>query len=175
MDLETNLERLAPRLYRYALALAGDPGLAEEAAQDALYALVSRWRRHGQPRDVEAFAFTVTRRRLWRRRLRARAMAPIDALFDRHSDDPDPERRLLDGDHLRAVLGALDQLPARDREALVLVAGGELDLAAAAAVLGIRRGALKMRVHRARKRLSDLLEDDHGPSDTTRSALAEPG
>jgi DNA-binding CsgD family transcriptional regulator len=49
------------------------------------------------------------------------------------------------------------RLPGRDREALLLVATGELGLAESARVLGISLSALKMRVHRARKRLAQLL------------------
>jgi len=41
------------------------------------------------------------------------------------------------------------------------VALGELSSIAAAAVLGISVSALKMRVHRARKRLAAALEDGH--------------
>jgi len=51
------------------------------------------------------------------------------------------------------------RLPGKDREALLLVAAGELGLAESARVLGISLSALKMRVHRARKRLQQLLEE----------------
>ena len=74
------------------------------------------------------------------------------------SPDPDPEERTLARADLERTLGALDRLPRRHREALLLVAAGQLDTASAAGILGISRSALKMRVHRARKQLQHLME-----------------
>ena len=54
MDLEATVAALAPRLIRYGTGCTGDPSIGEEAAQEALAALVSRWRRHGAPESPEA-------------------------------------------------------------------------------------------------------------------------
>lgn len=162
MNLETTLDALAPRLLRFCLGLAGDRSLAEEAAQDALTALVQRWRRHGPPEVADAFAFAVARRRLerrrGRRRTRAQHTASIEQVAESASDAPSPESRASTHQALHATLSALAQLKARDREALLLVAAGELDTAQAAQLLGIGTSALKMRVFRARQRLRSLLE-----------------
>ncbi len=157
MDLETTLCELAPGLLRYCLGIAADRPLAEEAAQDALAALVDRWRRHGPPESPPAFAFTVARRRLRRALLRRRFLEPLERVAGGHSPKPDPEARTLARDDLARTLGALDRLPRGHREALLLVAAGELDTASAAGILGISRSALKMRVHRARQSLHVLL------------------
>ncbi len=162
MNLETTLDALAPRLLRYCLGLAGDPSLAEEAAQDGLTALVQRWHRHGPPDAPDAFAFVVARRRLERRRgqrrTRARHTASLDVVAESASTEPGPEARATSQQALRATLDALDQLSDRDREALLLVAAGEFDSNRAATLLGIGGSALKMRIHRARQRLRSLLE-----------------
>lgn len=63
-------------------------------------------------------------------------------------------------DDLARTLEALRRLPSRDREALLLVVAGELPTRAAAQVLGISLSAFKMRLHRARRRLVELLEED---------------
>jgi RNA polymerase sigma-70 factor (ECF subfamily) len=55
------------------------------------------------------------------------------------------------------VRAALDALPERDREVLVLRFLEDLPTAEAAAVLGVGEGALKMRVVRALQRLRELL------------------
>jgi RNA polymerase sigma-70 factor (ECF subfamily) len=166
MDLDATLTDLAPKLLRYCLGVAADRSLAEEAAQDALTALVHRWRRHGPPDSPPAFAFTVARRRARRARLKQRLLEPLGKLENGHQPKPDPERLAVDRDRLRHTFGALDRLPRGHRDALLLVAAGELDVAAAAEVLGISHSALKMRVHRARQKLRDLLEDrDAEPRD----------
>lgn len=154
MDLEETVRELAPQLLRYALGQTGDPALAEEAAQDALTALVQRWRRHGPPDSPAAFAFAVARRRAFRAGLQRRLLQPIQFLLEGPSPLPGPEEEAVGRADLGNTLAAMRRLPGKDREALLLVAAGELGRAR---VLGISLSALKMRVHRARKRLTQLL------------------
>ncbi len=159
MDLESTLGELAPRLLRYCLGRTASPQLAEESAQEALTALVARWRHHGPPDSPEAFVFVIARRRLQRQILRQRWLEPLERVMDGRSPRPDPESSLMARSDLQRTLGALDRLPSRLREAMLLVAAGELDTDSAAGVLGISTSALKMRVHRARKQLGKLLEE----------------
>jgi RNA polymerase sigma-70 factor (ECF subfamily) len=159
MDLEATLHDLAPRLLRYCVGRCQDSSLGEEAAQEALTALVARWRRHGSPDSPEAFVFTVAHRRLGRALWRRSLLLPLETLFQRRDTAPDPEERAVAKSELQETLGQLAELRDVERQALVLVAGGELDLASAAKVLGITKAALKMRVHRARKHLRELLEN----------------
>jgi RNA polymerase sigma-70 factor (ECF subfamily) len=158
MELETAVRELAPQLLRYSLARTGDVSLAEEVAQDALAALVQRWRRLGAPDCPAAFVFAVARRRAGRLMLQRRLLEPLHALLDGHSPLPGPEERATLRTDLGRTLAALRKLPGRDREALLLVGAGDLGPTEGALVLGITVSALKMRVHRARKRLLQLLE-----------------
>ncbi len=162
MELETAVRELAPQLLRYSLGRTGDAALAEEVAQDALAALVQRWRRHGAPECPAAFAFAVARRRAGRLMLQRRPLEPLHALLDGHSPLPDPEERATLRTDLGRTLAALRRLPGRDREALLLVGAGDLGPTEGARVLGITVSALKMRVHRARRRLRELLEERDG-------------
>jgi RNA polymerase sigma-70 factor (ECF subfamily) len=159
MDLTSEVEEIAPRLLRYCLGETGDRGLAEEAAQEALAALVERWRRQGPPESPAAFVFAIARRRAWRLKLRRRLFEPLHALFDGHSPLPGPEAEAAGRTELDRTLKALERLPGRDREALLLVAAGELALEEGARLLGISKSALKMRLHRARQRLQSLLKE----------------
>jgi RNA polymerase sigma-70 factor (ECF subfamily) len=162
MDLETAVAELAPQLLRYGLGRTGDAALAEEVAQDALAALVARWRRFGAPDCPAAFAFAVARRRAGRALLRRRLLAPLRPLREAASCQPGPEESAAARSELALVLAALRRLPGRDREALLLAGAGDLDTAAASAALGISPPAFKMRLHRARQRLKQLLEDRDG-------------
>lgn len=172
MDLETAVTELAPRLLRYCLGRTGSMEAAEEAAQEALAALVRRWRLHGAPDSPEAFAFTVARRRAARAALRRRLLRPLAALLEDgrepEADGPGLEERTVARAELALTRRALRRLPARDREALLLAAAGELAGAEAARVLGISPSAYKMRLHRARRRLHELLErHDERPIEAT--------
>lgn len=158
MDLEATLRRLAPNLLRYCRGQVGDGSLAEEVAQEALTALVERWRRHGPPDCPAAFVFRIAKRRGARRLVRRRLSQPLEILFGVRDPGPDPAQRTLSRLDLAAVNRALGRLAGRDREALLLVVAGELELKPAAELLGISVSALKMRLHRARRRLAELLE-----------------
>lgn len=168
MELEATVAELAPRVLRYCLGRTGAPEVAEEVAQDALAALVGRWRRRGPPESPEAFVFAVARRRAFRAAVRRRLLLPVAALTDGHfrsaravsepASPPGMEERIEARDELARTLAALRRLASRDREALLLVAAGGLGTAEAARVLGVSPSAFKMRVHRARRRLTELLE-----------------
>jgi RNA polymerase sigma-70 factor (ECF subfamily) len=162
MDLETVVSDLAPHLVRYCTGASGDPAVGEELAQEALTALVSQWRRNGPPQSSRAFVYVVAGRLLRRWRWRRRLLLPLGHLVNGHDPDPDPESVVCRRGELRETLRALRSLPRREAQAMLLVLDGDLDVAAAAGVLGISRSAFKMRVHRARRRLVRHLEDGDG-------------
>jgi RNA polymerase sigma-70 factor (ECF subfamily) len=71
---------------------------------------------------------------------------------------------------------ALAQLPADQREALVLVGASGFSYEEAANICGCAVGTIKSRVNRARTRLAELLDIDNagefGPDEQTRAVLA---
>jgi RNA polymerase sigma-70 factor, ECF subfamily len=161
VDLEDTIRELAPGLIRYCTARTHDRSLAEEIAQESLAALVQRCRTHGEPDFPQAFVFAVARRRATRAVLRRHLWLPLHLLEESRDQAPDPEATAL-GRSECAILGrALERLPARDREVLLLVALGGLKIPEASQALGISESALKMRVMRGRQRLRALLENGH--------------
>jgi RNA polymerase sigma-70 factor (ECF subfamily) len=166
VDLDATLSELAPRVLRYLVARLGDASLAEEIAQESLSALVRCWRNGGPPESAEAFVFAVARRRLGRAVWRRRLWVPIEQAVGFRDGRPSPESRAVARSEEARVRSALAALPRPDREAILLVATGELGMSEAASVLGVSVSAVKMRVHRARTRLAALLEEGHGPTTT---------
>ncbi|MFC5180522.1 RNA polymerase sigma factor [Actinomadura harenae] len=85
-----------------------------------------------------------------------------------HPDDMDEVTARLDAERrMRRVLDAVQRLPRRDREVLVLSVWEELDHNQIAEALGIAAGTVRSRLSRARARLRDL--SDHpasGPATT---------
>jgi RNA polymerase sigma-70 factor (ECF subfamily) len=109
-----------------------------------------------------------------------RSQGRADALFERmvstierHHETPDHADAATD--RLIAV-DAFRSLPSSDREALLLIAWDGLTEKQAARALGCSRGALAIRLHRARGRLKDLmrtpLADEGARSTPTASASA---
>ena len=159
MKLEEAVEALAPGVLRYCMAVTGDRALAEDVSQDALTALVDRWKRLGAPDSVDAFVFSVARRRAARALAKRRLLAPIRRFRNGHSADPRPDERAAERQRLERTMAAMGSLSPRERQALQLVVVGGLSSKEAATLLRTSEGALKMRLHRARKRLSELLEE----------------
>lgn len=161
VDLEGKVADLAPRVLRYATARLGDASLAEEVAQESLAALVRHCRNGGAPASPEAFVFAVARRRAGRAAWRRRLWVPIEALTGARDPGPTPEAAAIGSEARARLRSALARLGSRDREAILMVAAGDVTMSEAALALGVSVSAVKMRVSRARARLSALLEDDH--------------
>ena len=74
---------------------------------------------------------------------------------------------------------ALVQLPADQREALILVGASGFSYEEAAHICGCAVGTIKSRVNRARTRLAEMMSiggaDDFGPDQQTRAVLAGGG
>jgi RNA polymerase sigma factor (sigma-70 family) len=159
VELDSVAAALTPRLIAYALGRTGCRDAAEDVAQDALTALVRRWRQSGPPSSVEAFTFAIAKRRANRFIARRAFAAPIDAIRHIARDEPGPEQSFDDRRELSVVLAALHTLSRVDREALLMRAVGGLSFEDIATVFHTSVAAVKMRVSRARRRLVTMLPE----------------
>lgn len=129
-----------------------------ETAQDVVAeTFLVAWRRLDVvPDDALPWLYGVARRVLANQR---RADSRRDALARRlavHTEVSDRQSEVGDASLLRA----LARLPEASREALLLVAWDGLDRGRAAAALGCRPARLRVRLHRARRRLARELETE---------------
>lgn len=81
--------------------------------------------------------------------------------IDMPSAEPEPADLLALAQQREQLRRALGQLPAADRCVLALAYISELDIASIARIEGCTAGAVKTRLHRARTRLSEILENPH--------------
>lgn len=154
---------LLPRLLGTALRMVGSRSEAEDAVQDALAsAWMARTRLDAQKRLLP-FLTTITLNKC-RDRLRRRRSA---ALFGFGSADdfdfiateaPSPETQSFDKQQLQRTYRAIQRLPIRLREALILVAIDGQSQREAGELLGVTEKTIETRVHRARKLLREGLE-----------------
>lgn len=150
--------------FRTAYAIVGSAADAEECAQDAFvkaYHALGRFRRDA-PFRPWLLRIVVNEARNRRRALGRRARVTERAVVAHAvSGDaaPSPETDVIDGEQREALFAAIDRL--RDDERLAILARYVLGLTdeETAAALGVRRGAVKMRVFRALNRLRDELEE----------------
>lgn len=147
--------------YTLAYRLTGNEDDACDAVQDAY---LRAWR--GLRRFRGDAQFTT-----WLYRITANCSANLVAKRARHRTETlgdednvvdlrpeiDPERRVAATDERAQVIAALAELPWRLRQAIVLRDIYDLSHGAIAKELGITEAAAKVRLHRARRRLRDVL------------------
>jgi RNA polymerase sigma factor (sigma-70 family) len=142
-------------LVRLARQLVDDLETAEDVVQDVFAALPDKPLPDDPLRYLRAGVVNRSRSVLRRRRtVRAYAHRPVDPA--RAADPADAE--LLRSEEARAVLAAIAALPRRQREVVVLRFYADLSVAEAAAVLGIRAGAVTTSLRRALASLPALIE-----------------
>ena len=150
--------------FRTAYVIVGSAADAEECAQDAFvkaYHALGRFRRDApfRPWLLRIVANEArNRRRALGRRARVTERAVVAHAVSGDAA-PSPETDVIDGEQREALFAAIDRL--RDDERLAILARYVLGLTdeETAAALGVRRGAVKMRVFRALNRLRDDLEE----------------
>lgn len=162
---ETLVVRYQGRLVSFAAALIGDPGAAEDVAQEAF---VRAWRGLARFRGESSFktwlyriATNVARTHLERRSRQARVVSrSLDdegqspAAGEVPSAAPDAEASLVTRETIDRALG---ELPEELRLALVLRDVEGLEYKEIADLTGAPMGTVESRIFRARRRLRTLL------------------
>jgi RNA polymerase sigma-70 factor (ECF subfamily) len=172
-------DELAPRLYRFALRWTRSRSTAEDTVQQTLLQIHAARQRFVRGGAVLPWAYAIARRLLidlGRRGVREELRALDVSDSEEATTAASPEEAL----HLRRVeAGAwrdLASLPSGWREAFELVKLEALSVAETAEVLGITRGMVKIRTHRATVALREATAGPlHGsPERTTRRAPRAP-
>jgi RNA polymerase sigma factor (sigma-70 family) len=151
--------KFAGRVQGFLISMGCDRGLAEEITDDAFLAARRRWAHVRFLEEPEGYVFKVARNERSKRQkehdCRARDLHPDPSGTLRAADD-DVAQGVAD----RAVVRqALHQLPASQREAVILRHAAGLSEAAAAQVMGVSIGSVKRYTSEGRGRLRDLLAE----------------
>ncbi len=142
---------LVPQLRAFARFLARDVARSDDLVQDTVMRALERQEAWTVGTDLRAWTFRMLRNLFLdqerRRRVEQRGLAALPP--------PQPTAPIQAGrDALHDLDAALAALPPIQREALILVAALEMDIAAAAAITGVPEGTVKARVSRARATLA---------------------
>ncbi|MGY2050421.1 sigma-70 family RNA polymerase sigma factor [Methylobacterium sp. JK268] len=144
-----------PALRGFALSLTTSVVHADDLVQETLLKAWQNQHRFAPGTNMKAWLFTILRNQFYtqHRKLRREVEDVDGAAATQMMALPDQE----DGVALRDVWKRLGQLPASQREALLLVATQGLTYEAAAALMGVQVGTVKSRVSRARSALAEAL------------------
>jgi RNA polymerase sigma-70 factor (ECF subfamily) len=163
-DQFTGLFRtLFPRLYRYLDRISGDPGLAEDLAQEAFIRL---YRRGSLPDAPESWLISVAMNLFRNNRStasRRRRLLTLGRGERVHSDPASaPDTEIEQRDERQGVRVALDRLPDRDRQMLLLHVEG-FSYRDIASVLGLNEASVGTLLARARRAFQVSYEAGNAP------------
>lgn len=151
------LARYEPRIYRFGLRMCGDEDSAREVLQETMLAAFKHLPGFRGQASLSTWLFQIARSFCIKERRGVRPTVELDT--DLEDASPTPESSAHAHQIGRALSAAISELPAEQREVLVLRDIEGLSAEEAATVVGIEVGALKSRLHRARMALREKLAD----------------
>ena len=134
------------------------PQEAEDVVQDAFVRVLERRGRLGEVREMRVWLVRIA----WNLALdRRRRIKPeqMDARFaeEQAARSVPADEAMAEAGRMAAVLGEMERLPRKERQALLLSAVEELGTAEMAAVLGRSESATRALLFRARARLRERM------------------
>ena len=169
MDANEFKEKVLPvshKIYRYAHRLLGNVHDAEDVVQDIWMKLWDRREQMAEVKNIEAFAFRMTRN-LCLDKIKLKKPQYYDDRdetayrFDEADRQPDPERRLELKDTMEQVNHIIGSLPEQQQTLIQLRDIEGMEYEEIAAITGLELNAIRVNISRARKKLRDTLTKIH--------------
>ena len=147
-------------LYFLVLKMLGRPADAEDVLQDAFIRAYRSLEQYDSDRPFQPWLYLIAikmaRTQLDKRK--RRQTVPLEEIVNTAADNPDPLQP--DTEKIGTIaLKAAQALPEDQRAVLLLRIQEHLSYDQIAEVLNIPRGSVMSRLHRARKKLRELLKD----------------
>jgi RNA polymerase sigma factor (sigma-70 family) len=164
-DWETELERLHPASFRWAMACcSGDREEAREVLQTVYLNVLAGRARFDGAASARTWLFAVIRRTAaGRRRSGLVRRVLLGRWASRRSDPPampDPHAGLEAAEHAGRLRAALASLSGRQRQVLELVFYHDLTIEQAAGVMGIGLGSARTHYERGKRSLLERLTEE---------------
>jgi RNA polymerase sigma-70 factor (ECF subfamily) len=152
IDFQSLYDAHARTVFRFAQALSGDRALADDITSETF---VRAWtaRERVDLTTVIGYLLTIARHLYLEDRRRGQRHAALDV--DPADAAPGPHALAAGRAELDAVLADLQALPEADRAAVLMRAEDRMSYQEIGAALGLSPGTVKVKVHRARRRLAE--------------------
>jgi len=164
-DVPTQLAALHPQCFGWAMACCGRRRQdAEDLLHDVYAGVLETGLRFDGRSTLKTWLFGViartARARLRRDRLRALLGVRHAARIDAPAPSTAPDDDAVAADRRDRTRRALERLPRRQREVLLLVFFHDLTIEEAATVMRVSAGSARVHYHRGKQRLASLLSED---------------
>lgn len=154
----------ADPVYNLCYRMLGDPGEAEDAAQETFIRVYSRLDTYDTSRKLVSWVLSIASHhcidRIRRRRLQTVSVDDLPPWEPLVSENPGPERRYLEREREAQVQQLLQVLPPHYRLPVVLHYWHDLSYQEIAETTDTTVSAIKSRLHRARLMLAEAMNRD---------------
>lgn len=168
-SVQAALRLLQGTVFSFSMKVCGHREDAEDTMQDVLVSSLPHLAKIDDSRALSVWLYTAARNRCWRNRRRHSYTKSV-ALEDLMPNDAElaellaaatesPEEQTLHQENHQMVHAAVLELPPQYRMVIVLHDMEELDTDEVAAVLGIKPGTVRVRLHRARLLLRQEMDE----------------
>ncbi|MCY3832757.1 MAG: sigma-70 family RNA polymerase sigma factor [Chloroflexi bacterium] len=150
-------------VYNLCYRMLGESGEAEDATQETFLRVFKNLHRYDTTRPFKTWLLSIASNhcidRLRKRRMHFVSLDddPTAAVLSLRSSDPTPEQATLSGEISNYVQGLLLQLDEHYRLAVVYRYWYQYSYAEIAEMMNTTESAIKSRLHRARKKLAEIL------------------
>jgi RNA polymerase sigma-70 factor (ECF subfamily) len=149
-------------LYRVAYSVLRNAADAEDAVQEAFMRVLRHRETLNEVRDQRVWLIRIVWNIVLDRKRRAKTRPETDDVAELARVLPagglSAEERAAAAQHHTRVLACVEQLPAKERQVLMLSAFEELTSVEIASVLGITESSVRSRLFRARNLMAGLLD-----------------
>lgn len=156
------VNQYAGALYRVAYSVLRNPSDAEDAVQEAFLRVLRHRESLDEVRDHRVWLIRIVWNIVLDRKRRAKTRPETDDVAELARVLPSTglsqEERAAAAQHHASVLACVEQLPAKEREVLLLSAFEELTSVEIASVLDITESSVRSRLFRARNLMAGLLD-----------------
>jgi RNA polymerase sigma factor (sigma-70 family) len=161
-------DRHEKSVWRFVLRSVREPAIADDVTQELWFAVAQSAARYEPTAKFRTWLFTMARNRVIDLSRTKKNVVRIDeedsdgnAVFSELAAESrlGPLRQLQSSEEARALLTAVEQLPADQREAFLLQAEGDMSVDDIAAATGVSFETAKSRLRYARNKLKELLQD----------------
>jgi RNA polymerase sigma-70 factor, ECF subfamily len=142
-DIRSIIEQYQDKVYRLSLGMLGDPGHAEDAAQETFVKIWKALPKFRGESSLSTWIFSIARNTCLDALKSRQKLVSMDQIIQKHRFGPEP----VDIESL------LQELPANYREVMILFYLQEKSYEEVARTLAIPMGTVKTYLHRARKQL----------------------
>lgn len=160
---ERLMHETMPVLHAYALRMLRDQQLSEEVVMDVFVKLWQNRTGFGEVSNPLFYLLKAVKNTAlnYLKSPARKALSAAELAEDRFALQISPEDVLISKEHIQQIQQALDELPPRSREVLLLCKEYRLSYAEVAELLGISQATVNVHMTQALKKLWQMLEALH--------------